>query len=479
MNETLNLRQPLLHKICIYMFATWCAALAALNAVKFFLETPAFYVSLFAVFITAGSALVCLLLSKPLAKLKAWQLVCILFAFSLALKLSAVFLIAPEDFSDFWTFRVGAASIARGDVSFVERLDYYKIWAYQFGFEWMMSPFFKLFGQQGHMFGLILNSVFAAGCTPLVFANGERFLSRRNAVFAALLFTVLPITVDLSSVFTNQQVSAFFNLLAVFVLIRKPGAVSGALAGLCFCLAKIARPDEIVYVAAVSVAVILLMRTRRGFLSLACMLVSYFAFFKLAELAVSPLQPYGLGNGYPLYKFVVGFNEASYGTYSAEISKATFENEAFIADHVLRDAETKRMIGEELSIGPLRLLRLFGYKTAIQWTGLWHRYEILHDIAEAGQFSLIGRSVTAEVLQKTFAQWDNFSRALLMGAASAGGFIAARRKEIHLGLSVFMLAFMAFSAVALLVEVQYRYSYFVFPALCFAAVLPLERKKNG
>ena len=144
MNETLNLRQPLLHKICIYMFAAWCAALAALNAVKFFLETPAFYVSLFAVFITAGSALVCLLLSRPLAKLKAWQLVCILFAFSLALKLFAVLLIAPEDFSDFWTFRVGAASIARGDVSFVERLDYYKIWAYQFGFEWMMSPFFKL-----------------------------------------------------------------------------------------------------------------------------------------------------------------------------------------------------------------------------------------------------------------------------------------------------------------------------------------------
>ncbi len=479
MNDSLNLRQPLLHKICIYLFSAWCALLAALNLIRLFSNGAKIYITGFSVLAAIAAVLVCILIAGPLTKLRGWKLALLIYAASLALKLAVVFLIAPEDFSDFWTFRVGAASIARGDVSFVERLDYYKIWAYQFGFEWLMSPFFKLFGQQGHMFGLILNSVFAAGCTPLMFGIGKNFLDRRNAMSAALIFTVLPITVDLSSVFTNQQVSTFFILLAVFVLIRKPGAVSGALAGLCFCLAKIARPDEIVYVAAVAVAVILLARTRRGFLSLGCMLVSYFAFFKLAELAVSPLQPYGLGNNYPLYKFVVGFNEASFGTYSAEISKATFENEAFIADHALRDAETLRMIKEEISIGPSRLLRLFLFKLRIQWTGLRHNYEILHDVAAAGQFSLPGFSVTAEVMQKAFEQWDCAFRALLFAAASAGGFIAARRKEIHLGLSVYMLAFMAFSAVALLVEVQYRYSYFVFPALCFAAVLPLERKKNG
>lgn len=478
MNNTLNFRQPLLHKICIFIFSAWCALLAVRNLLRLFSKAPRFYISLFSVAVALGSVLVCLLLSKPLAKLRGWKLALVLYAASLALKLLVVFFIAPADFSDFWTFRTGAASIARGDTSFVTRLPYYTIWAYQFGFEWLMSPFFSLFSKADPVrLSLIANSLFAAGCTPLIFGSGRHFLDRRNAVCAALIFTVLPITVDLSAVFTNQQVSLFFILLAVFAGLELPGPAGGALAGLCLCIAKIARPDEIVYIAAVIVAVVLLKRSKKSFLSLICMLAVYFLGFKLAELLVAPMQPYGLANHYPLYKFVVGLNSATYGTYSKEISLATFENEAFIADHALRDSETMRMIKEELAIGLPGLAKLFGYKTAIQWTNMWHSYEILHDINQAGGVTLLGRTFSAEAIQAAYAQWDSFMRFCVFAAASAGGFIAARRKEINLGLSVFLLAFMAFSAVAMLVEVQYRYTYFVFPAVCLAAMLPLERRE--
>ncbi|MBR5926060.1 MAG: hypothetical protein IKZ78_01730, partial [Firmicutes bacterium] len=236
--------------------------------------------------------------------------------------------------------------------------------------------------------------------------------------------------------------------------------------------------DEIVYIAAVIVAVLLLKRSRRSFLTLICMLAVYFACFKLAEYLVSPLQPFGLGNNYPLYKFAVGLNEASFGAFSKEVSLKTFENEAFILDHELRDAETMKMIQEDLSIGPARLLRLFTYKTRIQWTGLWHQFEMLHDIAEAKEFVVLGRSFSSDLLQNCCSKWDNAVRVMLFAAAAVGGFITARRRTVHLTLSVFMLAFMAFSAVMMLIEVQYRYSYFVFPAIVFAALVPFDGKKE-
>ena len=454
-------------------------ALALMNLAVLFLNNAKPLVTIFAVLLCALLFAFCYFAAKFLSKIKTWQIIFLLYIASLALKLFAVFFIAPEDFSDFWTFRMGAAGIARGDVSFVTRLPYYSIWAYQFGFEWLMSPFFKLFGQSSSQFALIINSFFAAGSTPLLFCIGRHFLSEKNAAFSALVFTLLPISINLSGVFTNQHLSLFFILLAILLALQLKPPFGGAAAGLCLCIAKIARPDEIVYIAAVIVSILLLKRSRESFISLACMLAVYFVGFKVAQLLVSPLQPFGLGNNYPLYKFAVGLNEASFGAYSGEVSLATFENEAFIADHALRDEQTLQMIKDDLSIGPVRLIRLFAYKTGIQWGGIWHQYEILHDMEANGGITVFGSNLSAYVLQKIFEQWDCISRIILFIAASAGGFFTARKKEIHMGLSVFLLAFMAFSAVAMLIEVQYRYSLFVYPALCFAAVIPLERIENG
>ena len=244
--NTLTQKQNALHKLAVWIFAIWCALLALMNLLRFF-EVPAvWYVSLSAALAAVVCAGISYVLAIPLSKWKTWQLVLVLFAASLALKLLIVYTIAPAEYSDYQTFRSGAALIAKGDVSFVTRLPYYSIWAYQFGFEWIISLIFKLFGRWDPAFGLIVNSFFAAGCTPLMMLVTEKITKRRNAVFAAILFTVLPITVNLSAVFTNQHVSLFFILLAVWLFLRRSDWLGGTLAGLSLAMAKVARADGIV-----------------------------------------------------------------------------------------------------------------------------------------------------------------------------------------------------------------------------------------
>ena len=57
--------------------------------------------------------------------------------------------------------------------------------------------------------------------------------------------------------------------------------------------------------------------------------------------------------------------------------------------------------------------------------------------------------------------------------------LTARKKEVSIGFSILMMAFMAFSAIAFLIEVQYRYVYFVFPAICVAAAILADLLKEA
>ncbi len=473
MNDTLNCKQNILHRIAIFLFSAWCFFLAWRNMLRLFVAPPLWYISVAAGAAALLSIAVSFLAAKPLSKLKGWQIAALLFAISLALKLLVVFSFAPAEYSDFQTFRAGAALTAKRDMFFITSLPYYSIWAYQFGFEWLISLIFRLFGRWDPVFGLVVNSFFAAGCTPALYAVVKEVRDKKAGICAALLFTLLPITINLSAVFTNQHVSLFFILMGLWLLLKRPDWLGGLLSGFCLAVAKVARADVSVYIAAIAVAIVLLKRSKKAFIALACCVIAYFGFFKAAEIIVSPLQPFGLGNNFPLYKFAVGLDEASSGRYSVRMQNEIFNNETYLADHALRDAETMKLIKEELSIGPARLAKLFLAKIDIQWTNLYHSYEMLHDIVQQETVRTPIGSVTSKVIARTVMQWDDFSRMLLFAAAGLAGFVLGTKKRMHLGASVLILAFMAFSAIAFAIEVQYRYSYFVFPAVCMvAAMLP-------
>ena len=495
MDHSLLCKQNFLHRIVTGIFGVWCFVLAFKNLLQITAVSKTYsgtmrFQALLVIFLASILCIaVCWLLSVLFSRLRPWQLLLLLFGISLALKLLVIFTIAPAEYSDFQTFRAGAALTAQGDVSFIERLPYYKIWAYQFGIEFLIAPIFRLFGRWDPVFSLVVNGVFAALCTPLIYLIGEEIFETKEAsisasiglkkrlssltstppriasTFAALLFTVLPITVDLSAVFTNQQLSLIFLLFAVWIFLKRPDWLGGLLAGTALGIANVARADAIVYLAAFVVGVILLCRSKKIFLGLACVIGMYFIAFRAMEWLASPLQPYGLGNNFPLYKFAVGLDESSQGRYSAQMQKLLFDNEAYIADPVLRDSETMALIKEELAIGPARLFRLFSIKTTIQWAGWQHNYEILHDLSGQESVAIFGRLVAGSSLNCAYNLWDGFTRTILFTAAGISGLITAAKKQIHLGLSIPMLAFMAFSTVAMAVEVQYRYSYFVFPAI--------------
>ena len=488
MDNTLNCRQNILHRLAMGIFGLWCFFIVWRNLVmtgKVAASYSPSYRILAPALMAAGAiavVLICWFMSVSIAKKRSWKIFIIIFLISLAAKMFTVFVLAPAEYSDFQTFRAGAALTAQGDVSFIERLPYYKIWAYQFGIEFLIAPIFRFFGKWDPVFGLVVNGFIAAACSPLIYAIGENIISkgsfgdmspslRRSSVFAALLFTFLPITIDLSAVFTNQQLSLFFILLSIYLFLALPWWIGGVLSGIALGLANVARADAVVYLAAFAVAVILLRRSKKSFISLACLIVFYFLSFKAVELLASPLQPYGLGNNFTLYKFAVGLDEQSLGRYSVRMQEKIFNNEAYLADHALRDRETLALIREELSIGPSRLAKLFLAKIDIQWAGYGHSYEMLHDVVAKESYHILGKEIAGSSFNRAYGLWDRATSMLLFAAAGVSGIMMSLKKRIHIGISVMDLAFMAFSVIAFVIEVQYRYSYFVYPGVVITAAL--------
>ena len=191
MDHSLLCKQSFLHRIVTGIFGVWCFVLAFKNLLQITAVSKTYsgtmrFQALFVIFLASVLCIaVCWLLSVLFSRLRPWQLLLLLFGISLALKLLVIFTIAPAEYSDFQTFRAGAALTAQGDVSFIERLPYYKIWAYQFGIEFLIAPIFRLFGRWDPVFSLVVNGVFAALCTPLIYLIGEEIFETKEASISA------------------------------------------------------------------------------------------------------------------------------------------------------------------------------------------------------------------------------------------------------------------------------------------------------
>lgn len=472
------MKKNILQRLICWIFAIWCVFLALLNLLQLVTaaDTPVF-VTLLALVCAAAVLAMCFLLGALLEKSPRWVAPPAVFLLALAVKALVIIFAGSEQYSDYLTFYRAASFISSGQTNFVRENPYWGIWSYQFGFPWLLSLFCRLFHTSSVTFCLAVNTAFSAGCSALLYAIIRRSASCRAAVFASLMFTLLPISLTLSAVLTNQQLSLFFVLLALLTLdTDTPDWKRGVLAGILLGIANIARADVIIVPLAVFVAGLLLLNRktlrlqpdgnqREVLAALLCMAV-YYAFGKLIELPLRQLQPYGLQNHFPLYKFAVGLNAVSGGRYSEALNLQLIENPAYIADTLLRDADTKQLILQELSVEPVRLLRLLLQKCRYAWSCYGHRYELFHAYDSGAYVSLGALRLPVFTMERLLMQMDSLMRMALFGANAAAGVRLARRNGRDWLLLICVLCVLAFSAVSLVIEVQYRYAYLVMPMFC-------------
>ena len=261
----------------------------------------------------------------------------------------------------------------------------------------------------------------------------------------------------LTPALTNQCISLAFILLGVY-LACSPSWRRQLPAGLALAFGDLMRPEGLLALAGLAVALLLTLIRRDGgvkkrAIGFAALLAAYFA-LKLAvsgAIALSGIAPGGIGNAVPEWKFVLGLDTATGGMYDAGM-----EYILDITDASERRAAALDAIRASLDNagGPGGLLLFFIEKAA----SFWGRFED----------SWLGAANASDALMQYAG------RAVFIAACALAALGGAERRTDFASNCVKAVVCANFAAY-LLIEVQPRYRYFVLPFVCVLAAPGIER----
>lgn len=397
----------------------------------------------------------------------------IMFALRFGIALAVILLIGAEPISDFKTMYEAAIDLAGGGRSYLDDIYFYN-WAYQTGFVIYESLIIRIFGT-GQLALQIMNAVWLGGIGALTYAIALRLMPKKAAAAASLLFALCPAPYFLAAVLTNQHIASFFIYLGIFLLVRqdKPKLSAMALAGASIAIGNVMRPIGIVAILAILCwgIIRLLMadnnkQRAKTLTSLLLVLICYFAIFSLCSSMVSwtGLNPEGLSNNQPTWKFVLGLNQETNGGWNREDAEAYLDLPTQEAGNAMQE-----VVKERLSVGPIALIKLAIRKNAVMWAELENMGWGFSHLDTQQQ---VGPLTVAQWI-KAFV-WGDKGVYLIAFILALIGTLTLLRKGTQSGPSL-LLSFLlcGYCTVHLIIEVQVRYRYFLMPAVFLLAGIGL------
>ncbi len=291
----------------------------------------------------------------------------LLFIISLMVRLIVILVIDTPIASDFAVMYNTARQLLVGDMSYTTS-GYIITWGYQMGHTIYMTMLLKLIDSV--IFLKIVNCLFTAGITVLIYLIAREIASEKASRIVSVLYVFFPFPLLLNTVLTNQHVSLFFILLALYILIGKRFLnfnpyLKNIIIGLSLAIANIIRPEIIVIITSLIIYLFVTSKKndyKQNIFGFIIILVTYFIIFNTtsAILTKTNISPSGLENKNPIWKFVLGFNHETNGVYSAsDASKYSGISRQDIAKEELM----------ERSVGSIKKIPiLFIKKSVILWT---------------------------------------------------------------------------------------------------------------
>ena len=388
---------------------------------------------------------------------------------ALAFRLPLTFTPDEAQVSDFALLYDSAQRLAAGDVS-VFSDSYFLYWGYQIPFVLYEAFVISLGG--GVTALRMLNLAWMCGAVGLCFLLARLVGGARAGFMAGVLYALYPGAAGMASVLTNQHISLFFILLGVWLLLsRGPFSETGntssrllwsALAGLSLAFGGLMRPEAILAAASALVtAICLLLSGSPGFRRLAPAMAVFVAAYILTWLTASALvsasgiAPGGISNNRPEWKFVLGLDTSSEGSYS--------EENAYILD-IEDDGERRGAASAAIGAS----LKFCDELPAF----FWHKLLKFWGAAEDTSF--------ASGLPLSYEQLFFTERAAFLLAASlalSGCLFLLRRGAGAAGLMLMCLVSANFLCY-LVIEVQPRYRLFIMPAVFALAAGYGHRKEK-
>ena len=140
-----------------------------------------------------------------------------------------------------------------------------------------------------------------------------------------------------------------------------------------------------------------------------CAILVYFignaAISKLFVL--SGISPYRLSNNFPLYKFVVGLNHSTSGTFSKEDADKLFESKYFIENPDQRDEEAIKLIKEKVVCRPEKIKFTLIKKIRIMWSCDASWYPAFNGIDLNKSINILNISIPVRFLLYLFTTVDS------------------------------------------------------------------------
>ena len=433
-------------------------------------------------------------MKNPLMKCRPMVFAIIVFTVSFIIRLLFVLIVNTQQYSDFQLFYWVTADIANKTFKYLSQ-SYFSVWAYQVGFPTLMSPIMMIFGTKVLPL-LIVNCVFMAVTSVFIYFTVLELSSEKAARVFSLAYAFFPFGVGLSTVYTNQHLAAMFLYMGFYILIRgrKFGIIRSVLAGILFALSNVARPEAIIVILSILVYALFTLfsrakktgpksKFRQVILPVGCSVLIYFiGSLGISKFIVSSgINPHGLSNNFPLYKFVIGLNHSTSGTFSSEDAEHLLNTPAFTENPDLRNKEAMKMIRERLSAGPAKLGTLFLKKARIMWSCNPSWYPAFYGFDPDRTIRLLGIDISLKHFPDIFTGIDFTFFILIFLSGIMGMLSALRSGEDHPALGIAALMFLAAFSAFSLIEVQHRYSYFIFPLLLVIASAGFERasRKRG
>lgn len=406
----------------------------------------------------------------------------ILFSGTLIFFLVIIYTLHPPIVSDFQLLYQAAQNILEHDDAYMMGA-YFKIWAYQTPF--VLWEAFWLFLWNSPIFLKLVNAILVSGIICLLYRLSREWANETAAQTASLLLVVFPFFSTYHVILSNQIPAAFFMTLAVWLLVcsdcRRLGFFRFPLAGLALQMGNLLRSEGIIIVVAILAWVVFYLlkypkELRRFGAGMIALFIVYFSIHAGADTAVHALgyNPYGIGNGNPLWKIVTGICPESRGSYSGgdwnrivptlnekqEATSATEELEKKIIQNRLLQMKQQPFLLYQLLRNKIKLLWI---TDALYWA--FAQFALYHP------FSYI-----------FIRQFDRGIFLIALGLFCYGGFgktVWERREPAaKFPYFIFFAAFCAF----LIVEVQPRYAYlpqlYLFVGAAFGIEKLQEKQKS-
>ena len=395
----------------------------------------------------------------------------VLFLARFVLALCFILWLGSQPVQDFATMHSAAAQLASGSHAYLDNV-YFFNWAYQSAFVAYEALVIALFGPSLLPLQL-LNAVWMAGTNVLVYAIAKRFLPEKAAMTAGILYCLYPAPLFLAGVLTNQHLSVFLLYSALYVLLSRPVTpLRGLGAGVLIALGNAIRPIGVIVMLA---AVLWLLIRAIQLVDRRCAVHSMYvaAGYFLAGAALSGLivasgiNPEGLSNNQPMWKFVVGLNQDSSGCWN----RADYDAYLSLPTKEAQEAMTQ-VVQERLSAGPAKLAGLAWRKSAVMWAG---NEDLYWGFGHLEQEAAAVAGLSWNSIQLLLGSLDKGIYLLAFALALFGLLVRLRGKE-DCGMSLLLVLLLCgYYAVHLIVEVQSRYRYFLIPCIFVLAGIAVAR----